>query len=270
MEDYEYDLQVAISELTTYELGKLFGECRSLNMGEISHKICLISRNNRDNMFSLSVMSPITSSITTRLANHFRTLARQEQIRLYKHFSKDPELRGMAGIFFEAAAQRHIQDGVELELVPMDRLPSSRHGTDPQWYSSHVRLGSPTLEASRQGALQPKQVLRIPQCLPVEYPDDWPSSIEPDVIYVPELSNRVALDSFIVMNDHLYMLQFSIAANHGINPGLVDFIGKCPGLPSIDHWHFIFIHPPNHTSVCPQPRKLELQNSHPYSAVLAL
>ena len=123
MKQYEEDVQLAISELTTTELTKLFQDSRSLSMDAISHKICLISRKDKENVFSgLSPISPITSSIKSRLANHFRTLERQEQIRLYQHFSKVPDSRAMAGIFFEAAARRHIQDGVELELVPMVRL----------------------------------------------------------------------------------------------------------------------------------------------------
>jgi len=270
MEDYENDLQLTISKLTAHELINLFDDSGSLAMDAISHKICLISRTDREDMFSLQAVSSITSSIKSRLANHFRTLERQEQIRLYQQFSKVPDSRATAGIFFEAAAQRRIQDGVELELVPMVRLPSSRRGTDPQWYSSHVLLHNSQLEALRRRALQQKQVLRIPQRLPIEYSDDGPSSIEPDIIYVPESSNQVALDSFIVMNGCLYILQFSIAANHSIQPSLVDFISKYPMLPSMNNWCFIFIHPPNHTLVCPRPRKLELQNLRPYSAVLTL
>ena len=54
---------------------------------------------------------------------------------------------GDGGIFFEAAAQRRFQDGVTLELVPLVRLPSSRRGTNPRWYSTHVlRRGRPFRE----------------------------------------------------------------------------------------------------------------------------
>jgi hypothetical protein len=269
MKQYEEDVRLAISDLTTFELIKLFRDPRSLSMDAISHKICLLSRKDRENVYSLSTVSPITSSITSRLANHFRTLDRQEQIRLYEIFFKVPDPRVVAGVFFEAAAQRRIQDGVELELIPMVRLPSSRRGTDPQFYSSHVHLRNSTLDALRLEALQHPQVLRIPKCLPVEYSNNGPSSIEPDVIYVPESSNQVALDSFIIMDGNLYMLQVSIAKSHSIKPSLVNFISRCPGLPSMDKWHFIFIHPPNHMLVCPQPQR-ELRNLHPYSVVFPL
>ncbi len=234
------------------------------------HKICLISRQNRENVYSRPIVSPITSFIKSRLANRFRTLERGEQIHLYKYLFKVPGSRATAGIFFKAAAQGCSQDGVTLELLPMVRLPSSRRRKNyPRWHSSHIFLHNATLEAARQQALRERQSLNIPQHLPiVEYTDNGPSSIVSNVIYVAESTNQVALDSFILINDLLYIFQFSIGNVHDIKTGLIDFIHKCPGPLSIDNCRFVFIHPPNHTLVCPRPRKLEMQGLHPCSAVL--
>jgi len=66
-------------------------------MDKVSHKICLISRQDRENVYS--PVTPITSSINSKLANHFQTLEHSEQVRLYKYFSEVPQLRAMAGIF---------------------------------------------------------------------------------------------------------------------------------------------------------------------------
>jgi uncharacterized membrane protein len=75
-------------------------------------------------------------------------------------------------------------------------------------------------------ALEQGQSLIIPKDLQIkEYAKDGPlSPITPNVIYVPELTNQVALDSFIVMNDLLYIFQFTISKEHGIKLGLIDLL----------------------------------------------
>ena len=141
----------------------------------------------------------------------------------------------MAGIFFEAAGQQHIQDGVTLEIVPMVRLPLNRGATNPRWYSSHAHLVNASLEASRQDALQKKQSVHIPQSPFMEYRDE-PLTIESGFIYVPEFTNQVALYSFIAIDGLLYVFQFTNCGEHGINAGLIDFLGKCSGVPCEDKW----------------------------------
>ncbi len=260
IEQYRRNVQKAISKLTAGELERLAEDSGSLTMDDVSHKICLISREDRENVHSGAVVSPITSSIKSRLSNRFRTLERGEQIRLYKYLSRVPGSRGTAGIFFEAAAQGCFQDGV-----------TSRRGGNPRWYSSHVFLQNATLEAARQQVLRERQSLIIPRDSPIEeYTDNGPSSIISDVIYVPELANQVALDSFILIKDILNIFQFSIGKEHDIKPGLINLIHKCCGALSMDKCRFVFVHPPNHTLICPQPRKLKMQELHPCSAVLKL
>ena len=244
----------------------------SLTGSEVSHKLCLISCKKKENLYSKAVVSSITTTINSRLSSRLRTLARAEQIRLYKLFAKLPESRAMASLLYEAIGQGCLQDGVILELLPMVQLPQScQSRNNPWWYSSHVLLCNGTLEEACQLALQEQKSLNISPGLHIEeYPDNGPSSITPGVIYLPQLSNQVALDYFILMNDLLYIFQFSIGKEHNIKPGLLDFMDKCPGFPSMDKWRFMFVHPPNHTLISPQPRKLELRNLHPLSAKLDL
>lgn len=266
---YKWDTKTAISALTTSKLEQLFIDTNSLTMDNTSHKIYLISRRDRENVSSLATVSPITSSIKLRLAIHFQTLELHEQIRLYKYFSKVPGSSEMAGIFFEAAGQRCLQGGVELEFVPMVQLASSLTGK-PQWNSSHVLfLNNAELERSRQEALQQRQPLVIPKHL--EYVKHEPSMpIKSNIIYVPEWTSQVALNSFIVMNNHLYIFQFTIGGEHSIKPELMNFVCRYPELPSMDNWHLIFIIPPNHILKCQQPRGREMRELHPYSAVIDL
>lgn len=266
---YEDDVRKAVTNITSDRLEQLFKDASSLTLDAISHNICLISRKDRENVASLPVVKLITPSIQSRLAGQFRKLGRRELIRLYKYFAKVPDSREVAGIVFEAAAQLSLQDGMRLELIPMVHLPSNDKNPWPQWYSSHVLLRNRSLEASRQQAFQQALTVCVKPSWTLEYTDDGPSSIESDVFYVPELSNQVALDSFILLNGFLYIFQFTIGEKHDIKLGLVDFATRLD-LPSMDKWRFVFILPPNSTLVCPQPWRLEMHTLQLYSAVIVL
>ena len=265
IEEYKQEVENEIKALTISKLEQFISSSASLTMDGISHKLCVIRRV-EDGIRSYDV-APITLTMQSRLASRFRTLERQEQICLYKRFSKVPDSRSMAGIFFEAAGQQHIQDGVTLEIVPMVRLPSNKGATNPRWYSSHAHIVNASLEASRQDALQKKQLVHIPQSPFMEY-RDGPLTIKSDYIYVPEFTNQVALDSFIAIDGLLYVFQFTIGKEHCINTGLIDFLGKCSGVPHEDKWRFIFILPPNQTLVCLQLRNM--LGLHPFSAVIEM
>jgi hypothetical protein len=52
----------------------------------------------------------------------------------------------------------------------------------------------------------------------IEYGDDGPLSIESDVFYLPQITNQVAFDAFILLNGILYLFQFTIAESHDIKP----------------------------------------------------
>lgn len=130
-----------------------------------------------------------------------------------------------------------------------------------------------TLERSRQQALEQGQSLIIPNDFEIiEYAKDGPlSPITPNVIYVPESTNQVALDSFIIMNDLLYIFQFTIGKEHGIKPGLIDFVDKYSELPSMDNWRFVFIVPLNHELIClVQPKSQKLHWQPYFSAAIEL
>jgi len=284
--DYSFDLDMlveherkvnkVVSNVTAVQLEQLFKDAGSLDMDTVSHTICLISREQRDDMHSGVVVAPITSSIRSILVKQVRSIERAEQIRLYKLFAKVPGSRAVAGIFFEALAQRYLQEGTVLELIPMVRLkPGQKKKSDsaddekkPQWYSSHLFLDNVSLEASRQEALEQVLTINIYPSETLEFTEDGPSHIIPDVFYVPEVTNHEALDSFLLLDGCLYIFQFTIGKNHGIKPGLIRFLEKCPGVPLMKDWRFLFVIEPILTLVCPQPWLLKMHELHLYSAVL--
>lgn len=157
----------------------------------------------------------------------------------------------MAGIAFEAAGQVRLQDGMDLELLPMVHLPRSRADSLPRWYPSHLLLRNKALEQLCQGVLGCVLTIQVRPSQIVEYADDGPLSIESGVFYLPEITNQVAFDAFILLNGILYLFQLStIAENHDIKPGLKDFLTTCPNIPDIENWRFVFIIPPKQTLMC--------------------
>ena len=267
MKDYERQVQLAISTVTADRLEKIIGEATALSMDALSHTICLISREERDDMQSQSVVSPMTQSIQSRLASQLRNLERAERIRMYKLLAKVPDSRAMAGVLFESEAQQCLQDTINLELVPMVRLANSRAGTLPRWHSSHNVLANASLETSRQEALRKRFTLTVRPSQTVEYRDAQ-FLVVPNVLYIPEATNHVALDSFIIIDGFLYLFQFTIASVHDINSGLANVTENLQGLPTMDKWRIVFIIPPSSLLIVPQPKLLALRALHPYSAVV--
>ena len=256
--------------MTSQRLETLFDKSNDLEMDDVSHKICLVSRENRDKVTSLPIVKPITPNMHSC---QFRKLERQEQVRMYKIFANNRDSRAVAGIAFEAAGQVRLQDGMDLELLPMVHLPQSREGTLPQWYSSHLLLRNAELEPHRQNALRCAFTIQVLPSRIIEYGDDVALSIESDVFYLPKITNQVAFDAFILLNGILYLFQFTIAESlHDIKPGLKDFkfLTTCLNIPNIENWQFIFVIPPNQTLICPQPRFLDILRIPVYSTVMAL
>jgi hypothetical protein len=71
---------------------------------------------------------------------------------------------------------------------------------------------------------------------------------------VPQARNRVAFDSFILVDSVLHILQFTVAPRHGIKEGLVDFfsqdafIDRLP--PEKSNWRFVFVIPTGNEFTC--------------------
>ena len=269
---YQADVHKVISNITLEQLAQLFWDASSLHSDDISHMICLISRKDRNNVTSEPIASLITSSIQTRLAGQIRKSEWQDQIHLYKQFEKVPDLRGLAGILFEAAAQNSLGDGMQLNLIPMVHKSDPQLGGQPQWHSSHLPIPDTTLEGFHQEAITEGSTILIDPSQVLEYNEGGLESITSNVYYVPELTNTVALDSFILQDGQLYIFQFTVGHKHGIKEGLLKFQPGCTNLPPIDQWHFVFIVPPNLILKCPYPQLNEMRKFKLklYSAVVDL
>ncbi len=267
---YEGDLRKAISNVTPESLKALFDAASTLEMDKLSHKICMIRRNSRENVASLPIVEPITPYVRSKLVCQLRILERHEQVRLYKRFAKTSDSRALAGVAFEAAGQAMLQDETDLVLVPMVHLASEMGDRRPQWYSSHIPLCDAALEQLRKGVLRKTLNIQVRPDRIFEYTDNGLLSIEPNVFYLPAISNQVAFNAFILLNGILYLFQFTIGEHHDIKPDLKDFFATCSGIPTMKNWRIVFIIPPNHTLICPQPRFLNICAIPVYSGVIVL
>ena len=260
-ENYEDDLGKEISNITPESLEALFNAAGTLETDKLSHKICIIRRKSLENVAGSAIVEVITPYIRSKLVYQLRTVGRRDQVRLYRRFAKTPDSRALAGVAFEAAGQAMLQDGIDLALVPMVHLPLKTNDRRPQWHSSHVLLRDAALERLRQDVLRKTLDIEVQPDRIVEYTDNGPLSIEPNVFYLPSLSNQVAFDAFILLNGFLYLFQFAIGEHHDIKPGLKDFFATCSGIPGMENWRI-------HTLICPQPWSLDIHAV--YLAVITL
>jgi len=95
-----------------------------------------------------------------------------------------------------------------------------------------------------------------------------PLLITPNVYYLLKKKNQMMLDSFIVHEDHLYILHFTSGQQHDIKNGLLAFLQGCDGLPPVANRHFIFVILDDVDVLkCPFPESEDLQKLLLYSSV---
>ncbi|KAF9518025.1 hypothetical protein BS47DRAFT_426904 [Hydnum rufescens UP504] len=243
LERYEHRLNQAIRGINVSVLEEALVNATFLEMDDMSHKLCLVTRKDRDNVYSRAVIHLITDWVKSRLALQLRTMEKVEQLRLMRMLSRVPESRPLAGVLFEAMAQSELLDGITLNLMRMVKKPGSSPQRQPQWHSSHNLVRNATLDTLREE--EPKIPLTIHPNNWKEYSDNGPSSVEPNVMYIPQLSNQKVFDSFILVDGILHLFQFTIGSEHAINHGLVG-VGEKYGYPQdMAKWHFTFVIPPN-------------------------
>jgi hypothetical protein len=266
VESYKCNLIEALDTVTAQQLMGIVSRSGELAADAVSHKICAISRNNWDEISDDVNVRPITKFVESQLVVRYRNLQIEAQIQLYSHFNHLPSTRGMTGSVFEAYCQLCFQKGISLEIIPMVRLPDRQPkltqkarstkkrkmvddvaeegcGTRrPQWHSSHVKLPD-ELETLRMAALSQQVHLGVVPSYTCEYDTCKPLCVKSDVYYLPKQNNQVALDSFILHDNFLYIFQFTGGKQHGINEGLLSFFERCQRVPAHAYWHFIFVIP---------------------------
>jgi len=167
-----------------------------------------------------------------------------EQIRLYKVFSVSSHAMGMTSFLFETLGQNTFRKRINIIFYPMIRREDSLSAMSKyRWHSSHKKLANTCLEKLRCEALQQAKRFNMVPTSIFFYDENKAYDIRPSAYYIPLGSNQVALDSFVIKNDVLYIFQFTAGKTHDVKDGLISFLKKCQNIPAFRNWRFIFMMP---------------------------
>jgi hypothetical protein len=229
--------------LTLQSLQESILRLGDLSMDGMSHKLCLVKRQNINDVGSMPYVTHITDHIRSRMAIRMRDLGSLQQVSLYRTFACTPS-RGAAGHIFESFCQQNFQKRILIDYVPMVRLTGLDGKRKRQWHTSHHPIDDRNLETLRQNALGRMVTLDIYPSNICEYNDQEVQGLTPtpDVYYIPSTQNAVAVDSFIYHGELLYLFQFTVAAEHKINSKFSSRF-ECANFPPQSTWRFIFILP---------------------------
>ena len=214
------------------------------------HSIVLLKRQNAESeavddlhLFQHFSIEPITISVKQLLMKQLLKVEMKEQLRSYLLISKTHESRVVAGLIFEALAQRQLQEGVVLSLMPMVRVPPPVGKRNATWEKQ-----------SGTAAGAAKSIWFKPLYTTKYTPSTLEEEFQAGVLYIPTASIQVAFDSFILMEQILYIFQFTIAPSHDIKGGILDFFSQATLRDKLQdvEWRFVFVIEPRLNFVCPE------------------
>ena len=232
----------AISDLNLDSLLQFVQDGEELDM-KLSHSIILIKRQDVGDLLT-PVIEPITLSVERRLKKRLIEVEQKERLRTYLLFSTVRQSRMLSGMIFESFAQLHLQETGALDLVPMEFVPPKGRA-NAKW--EYLPMG----DAGRINPITPIQ-LQLEEI--AEYDGSELSSFRAGALYVPASSTQVGFDSLVLVDQVLYIFQFTIADEHGIKEGIMKFLSQATlqdVLKGVE-WHFIFVIPRGSRIVCPR------------------
>lgn len=265
---HEHETSRALDALTLQSFQGLIFKPQDLGMDDLSHKLCLVKRQNIDDVRSMPYVTHITDHIRSRIAIRMRDLDSLQQVDLYRDLACTPS-RGAAGHIFESFCQQHFQRRILINYVPMIRLTGHDGQRNHQWHTSHHPVEDQNLEKSRQNALHRMVTLDVHPSNICEYNDQDVQGLilTPDVYYIPSTQNAVAIDSFIYHDRYLYLLHFTNSQEHKTNLDFMSRFTQFPNFPPRSKWRLIFIVPDDvEVLTCPYSRNPELQTLELFSS----
>jgi hypothetical protein len=222
---HDAECRSAASHITAQSLRRINLEGGELDIDAESHKIFMVRRNKVDDLQEAYV-EPVSPYIETLLMKTIDTLQRLERIALYHTFASVNSTRVLAGLIFESLGHMRFVEGVELSLRSMTRKKARK------------------LVHWKQGNVDDSHSIDFPPNPSIVF-EVWPTSIEPNYLYLPRANNHVAFDSFFLLGTTLYFFQFTISDSHDISDGIKDYLsGQLRILPPKENWRYVFITPP--------------------------
>jgi hypothetical protein len=240
-------------------------------VNEISFKLWLVNHKDKDNVSSPFSIIPITYYMQNRLAIALRNDRTRQQIELYEaHASAAATARigrGMISGIFQAICHQHFQNHISIECVPMVLSDEDSAKCKSQWYSSHRPFQHDKLEETRLATLGNTFTLAVHPSGTCEYSEDelWDLDFRPDIYYIADSQNQVAIDSFIWHDGHLYVFQFTACQRHSIHEGLLQRLAQYSP-PHFSRRLVLVIPDEFDEVVCPSLRSSKPQDLTPFSS----
>ena len=243
------------------ELKTVAREWSALNIKrDVSHAIFLIRREEvspqHPEYLQLYTIEPITPHTLQTFAYLLKEAEQEQRLDIYESFAQVPYMRPLAGLAYEMIGHRRFQSEVKLTLIPMAVEQNPRR-KNTVWQSqiphAHELVGTIAFNFTPR----------------TQWPG--PDVVNPFTYYMPESSNQVAFDSFVVVDRVLYMFKFMIAPKHAIRAGIMDFLSQQSLRTTWEELRFVFIIPPECKVECAQASDNKLEgfwnNVKLYSAV---
>jgi hypothetical protein len=238
-----------------------------LRIGDISHKLCVVRRSSSSSSSEFTV-EPISASIRRRLLVQLWKWQEQDHIDMIQRLDRVPGAGGLRGVLFESQYQHRFAKKIEIVAAPMFRTSNPRSC----WHAAFGNLSAfPMLHKAQESASNSvSSLISIPLSISpskLQTYHSGPLAIEENIYYVPLSDNEVAIDSFIVHAEHLYLFQFTTGSQHSVNRGLLTRLSQFSGLPVAENWHFIFVVPKSLAKfACPHSDDDFLRDHVPYVA----
>jgi hypothetical protein len=248
--------QSALGNLSLETLREMILSASEWNLSTVSDMLFLVKRVPEkrlrranlefDNVskYVYASLEPITHTVEVALRNQFWREEQTDQFKFYSFLTGCNELTtrtSLAGLVFKWMGYSRLRKWIKLDLFPMTKRELG--GSDqPQWHSTHGDA-SKTPEFSID--MQPTRM--------IAYPGSSLETIQPGAYYVLESKNQVPFDSFIIVDDTLYIFRFSMASDHPIEPDILSFLPQVLLLSRLE-WRYVFVVPPRSETSCRQPQ----------------
>jgi hypothetical protein len=233
LRDFEFDCRGLISGLTYPSLRRFVTDGRSLNLDAGSHMIFVIRRYEVDDL-ARAYLEPRSESVKIQLMTRISKLQRLEQIDLYHAVASVNSTEAIADLVYESLCHARLQEGITLTLKPAIKRKERKY---VHW---KFRREDP---ASNSMDLYGPEPVFFPPNIGIVYEEL--RSVKPNHLHVPKARNLVALDSFFILGQFLYLFQFTAANNHDIKKGIEQSLSRLENiLPPKPNWRFVFITPP--------------------------
>ena len=252
--DHQAHSQSALGNLSLKALRTMLVDAITMNMRTVSSMLFVINRVpekslrranlefNNNSKYAYLSLEPMTHAVEMALRNQLWQEEQIDQFQFYSFLTRcESTMWSIAGLVFKWMGHSWLQKCIKLDLFSLMERKSGGSGR-PQLRSTHGNT-SKTPEFSID--IQPTRM--------IEYPGSSLGTIEPGTYYILESESQVAFDSFIVVDDTLYIFRFSVASDYPIDDEILSFLPQISLLSKLE-WRYVFVVPPRSETSCRQPQ----------------